>query len=405
MYVVLIGPSGQTRKGEALNIGREFIDTLGIPTISQSIIREALVRALADNLSSFPDPDTGLMEWHCSATCISDELSVFLGQKHIKFLADLTDWYDSRDVWTYETKHQGTDRLMGVCLNLLGATAPDWLPSILPQEAVGGGWTSRTIFVVEEYKGKVVADPNIIGIDEKLKENLAADLEQIHLLTGQIVFSDKALACYIEWYKRQEAGIKKGIFPVPDPRFAGYTARRATHIKKVCMTVSASRGDDMIITISDFNRSLKILEMTEAKQSFTFDGLDTRPVASVLRRFSAPVVLAHDLSKQERLLLLAHDSDPFNRWEAGRTLARQSLLATINEGSAPDAEWLGALQAVLSDEALELAYRALMLGLPSHADLANTLYDTGNTPDPAAIHAAVETSRDAMAQAFASTLS
>ncbi len=148
-----------------------------------------------------------------------------------------------------------------------------------------------------------------------------------------------------------------------------------------------------------------VLEMTEAEQSFTFDGLDARPVASVLRGFSAPVVLAHDLSKEERLLLLAHDSDPFNRWEAGRTLARQSLLATITEGSAPDAEWLASLQAVLGDETLEPAYRALMLGLPSHADLANTLYDTGKTPDPAAIHEAVDATRDALAQAFVSTLS
>ena len=149
----------------------------------------------------------------------------------------------------------------------------------------------------------------------------------------------------------------------------------------------------------------RVLEMTEAEQSFAFDGLDARPVASVLRGFSAPVVLDQDLSKEERLLLLAHDSDPFNRWEAGRTLARQSLLATITEDSAPDDEWLAALRAVLEDEALEPAYRALMLGLPSHADLASTLHDAGKTPDPAAIHQAVEATRDAMAERFAPLLS
>ncbi|HIF76296.1 MAG TPA: DUF3458 domain-containing protein, partial [Sulfitobacter sp.] len=149
----------------------------------------------------------------------------------------------------------------------------------------------------------------------------------------------------------------------------------------------------------------RVLEMTEAEQSFAFDGLDARPVASVLRGFSAPVVLDQDLSKEERLLLLAHDSDPFNRWEAGRTLARQSLLATITEDSAPDDEWLAALRAVLEDEALEPAYRALMLGLPSHADLASALHDAGKTPDPAAIHQAVEATRDAMAERFAPLLS
>ena len=59
---------------------------------------------------------------------------------------------------------------------------------------------------------------------------------------------------------------------------------------------------------------------------------------------------------------------------------------------------------MLGDEALEPAYRALMLGLPSHADLASSLHDTGETPDPAAIHRAVDTTRDAMATRFAAIL-
>ncbi len=148
----------------------------------------------------------------------------------------------------------------------------------------------------------------------------------------------------------------------------------------------------------------RILEMTEAQQSFVFDGLDERPVASILRGFSAPVVLEHDQSKQERLHLLAHDSDAFNRWEAGRTLARQSLLDTILLSSAPDAAWLDALDLLLADETLEPAFRALMLGLPSHAELASTLHTKGHTPDPAAIHEAIETTRDAMAHRFADVL-
>ncbi len=266
------------------------------------------------------------MEWHCSATCVSDELSVFLGQKHIKFLADLTDWYDSRDVWTYETKHQGTDRLMGVCLNLLGATAPDWLPSILPQEAVGGGWTSRTIFVVEEYKGKVVPDPNIVGVNEALKENLAADLEQIHLLTGLIVFSDKALACYIEWYKRQEAGIKKGIFPVPDPRFAGYTARRATHIKKVCMALSASRGDDMIVTLKDFNRGVAILEATEKKMSRAFGGLGKARFADITNSVLNYIMARKKIMRSELLRRFRGDIDSWSLEQIERVLEQMKVI-------------------------------------------------------------------------------
>ncbi len=116
-----------------------------------------------------------------------------------------------------------------------------------------------------------------------------------------------------------------------------------------------------------------VLEMTQAEQSFVFDDLGTRPVASVLRGFSAPVVLTQDLSDADRAHLLAHDTDPFNRWEQGRMLAYGSLLGMIREGKAPNKDWLAGIRAVIGDETLDPAYRALMLGLPSQSDLARAL--------------------------------
>ena len=145
----------------------------------------------------------------------------------------------------------------------------------------------------------------------------------------------------------------------------------------------------------------RILEMTEATQSFVFEGLGARPVASILRGFSAPVVLTHNLSDADRAHLLAHDTDTFNRWEAGRTLARQSLLAMITTGADPDGAYLDGIHAVVCDASLDPAYRALMLGQPSQSDLASTLHDQGQSPDPAAIYAATETMRGAIAARFA----
>ncbi|NNE51514.1 MAG: aminopeptidase N [Sulfitobacter sp.] len=145
----------------------------------------------------------------------------------------------------------------------------------------------------------------------------------------------------------------------------------------------------------------RILEMTEKSQSFTFEGLGQRPVASILRDFSAPVVLNHALSDADRAHLLAHDTDPFNRWEAGRTLARQSLMAMIRKGADPDPAFLNGIHAVVTDEGLDPATRALMLGLPSQSDLARALHEESHTPDPAAIYAASETMREALADRFA----
>ncbi|AAV96082.1 aminopeptidase N [Ruegeria pomeroyi] len=142
----------------------------------------------------------------------------------------------------------------------------------------------------------------------------------------------------------------------------------------------------------------EVLELTQARQSFSFEGLAARPVASVLRDFSAPVVLDHDLSPEQRAFLLAHDTDPFNRWEAGRSLAGQCLLDMIIEGTAPDTAYLDGLVAVLRDDGLDPAYRALMLGLPSQSELAASLQQRGLTPDPQAIWDATETLRQATAQ-------
>ncbi|MGJ5618578.1 aminopeptidase N [Sulfitobacter sp. MF3-043] len=141
-----------------------------------------------------------------------------------------------------------------------------------------------------------------------------------------------------------------------------------------------------------------ILEMTKAEQSFTFDGLDAAPVASILRGFSAPVVLDQPLSDADRAHLLAHDTDPFNRWEQGRTLARQALLAIIRTGTTPADRYLDGLRNVVTDGTLDPAYRALMLGLPSDSDLATALHDAGETPDPAAIYDALESLRDVLAR-------
>ena len=170
------------------------------------------------------------------------------------------------------------------------------------------------------------------------------------------------------------------------------------------LTPSATTPDPkpMVIPIAvgllnpngDETHPTQILEMTESTQSFTFEGLASRPIPSILRNFSAPVVLEHPA---DHAFLLAHDTDPFNRWEAGRTLARQTLLDLIRNGTSPNPAYLDGVRAVVTDSGLDPAYRAFMLSLPSQSDLATALHDAGETPDPAAIHDASEKLRDALA--------
>jgi hypothetical protein len=265
MYIVLIGPSGKCRKGVAMAIGQDLVRSIGIKVTAESITREALIRDLRECAVSYDDPDKGIM-FHCSLTTHSPELSVFLKQKDVAFLADLTDWYDSKSEWTYRTKGQGTDTIQGICFNLLGASAPDWLTSILPEEAIGGGFTSRVIFVVEDEKREVVPVPKLPNTELRLK--LKADLERIYVMAGEFRMNKESIEIYSNWY------IEHNKNPViTDPKFFGYNERKATHLKKLAIILSASRGDSRVVTVDDFNRALTILDNTEKKMPRVFRSL------------------------------------------------------------------------------------------------------------------------------------
>ena len=148
----------------------------------------------------------------------------------------------------------------------------------------------------------------------------------------------------------------------------------------------------------------KLFELTKTKQSFTVSGFDTKPTPSILRSFSAPVILHHAQSSDTLAFLLAHDSDPFNKWEAGRLLASNVLCEMVLKGATPDAKFLNAMRKMAMDTNLAPAYRALMMALPSEEALAQSLVDQGHVPDPDQTYQARKALSLALAEKFGDDL-
>jgi aminopeptidase N len=142
----------------------------------------------------------------------------------------------------------------------------------------------------------------------------------------------------------------------------------------------------------------RVLVLDEARAFFTFVNVDTEPVPSLLRSFSAPVALNEALGDDELLVLLAHDSDPFNRWEAGQRLLLARMLGALAADTLPqlDDALARALRSVLRHPTLAPAFKALALTLPSEAYIA----EQRETVDPQRIHAV----REAMLQQLAAQL-
>ncbi|MBC7416369.1 MAG: aminopeptidase N [Herminiimonas sp.] len=132
-----------------------------------------------------------------------------------------------------------------------------------------------------------------------------------------------------------------------------------------------------------------VLELTQPTQSFAFTGVEAAPVPSLLRDFSAPVVLEFDYSDDDLGFLMAHDSDPFNRWEAGQRLAMRRLQQLVREGPAAlvgtKADPLvGNFAKLLQDASLDPAFREVSLTLPSESMMSEQIA----VVDPQAIHLA-----------------
>lgn len=336
-YIILVGPSGTARKGDAISLGRPMMEHVNLKIASQRITPEALISVMSESITSFTDNNKDLV-YQAPISIVASELSVFVGQKNLKLLADLTDLYDSHDSWEYQTKHgyqtmkgktKTTDTISGVCINILGGTAPDWIPTILPQEAIGGGWTSRVIFVVEPGKGQIVANPNLTPPDIILRDKLEKDLEQIHILIGQYDFTVDALNAYVDWYEDQEAKLKAGIFPIQDGRFGGYIARRATHIKKISMCFSASRGNEIEINLSDFERAKQILERTEKKMSKAFKGMGKSNISEATDRILTFIMIKKEVKRSEVLKFLYGDIDIWTLEQVERVLAGMKVIEII----------------------------------------------------------------------------
>jgi aminopeptidase N len=147
-------------------------------------------------------------------------------------------------------------------------------------------------------------------------------------------------------------------------------------------------GRDMSLSREDGRPVVRgVLTLTQPAQTFEFTGITERPVLSLNRGFSAPVKVTSNLSAGDLKFLAAHDCDPFNRWQAVQSLANALLVENveaIRAGREPreDEGLTAALSAVLADTGLEPAFVALVLTLPSEADIAR---DIGRDVDPNAI--------------------
>ncbi len=206
------------------------------------------------------------------------------------------------------------------------------------------------------------------------------------------------------------------------PPTAGQAKKLPFHIP-VAVGLLDSDGHDMPLELNGVKQqgTTCVLELTEAHQAFIFTNVSEHPVPSLLRNFSAPVVLEFDYTDAVLAFLMAHDRDAFKRCEAGQRLAVRRLVALTNaldiapstngtrathsiselsETAAHTAALIDALGMTLNDTSLDPAFREVALALPSETMIAEQM----DVVDPQAIHKARQSLRFSIAEAMRADL-
>lgn len=276
-YIVLVGPSA-TGKGTAMKYASDVISQVpNIRLSAQATSLQALIRRMKESNFMDIDIETGEQQYHSSMTIFSNEFTVFLGYYNRELITALCDWYDCHNRWVYDTIKRDKEEIIGVWVNLLAGTTPDNIQSSLPLEAIGGGLTSRIIFVNEDKKNKLVIFPAVTRKEIELQQHLIHDLEQITLMSGAFRFTEGFIDFYTEW-----CHIADKNPPFHDKKFDGYNGRRRNHLISLSMVCSASRNNDLILLREDIERSAMLLDEVEINMGTVFRGLGKSDISSLV---------------------------------------------------------------------------------------------------------------------------
>lgn len=359
MFIVLVGPPG-ARKTVAIRIAINLVsNNPDIHVSADSTTREALIKAMKDAQETISLSGESQIGFHSSLTIVSEELSVFLGKENHALLSFLTNLYDCSDKWEYRTKNMGTDLLHGTWLNMLAATTPAWLSGSIPLTAIGGGFTSRIIFIVEEGPRHKKSIPCLTEEEGLIKEDIISDLEQIALLQGEVTFDigDKnipiathkiingthtgnvprcSLCWYNSWYNNKVDNLEN------DPRFDGYSSRKHIHLLKVAMIISICESGKLIIEKDHLVLALDLINELEGKMVDAFGSAGRSEIGMDVDSLLQAIKITKSIPKKDLMRGLWRDVSPFKFEQAIRQLMDMKYVHQyISDSGNIIYEWIG----------------------------------------------------------------
>lgn len=300
LYTLLVAPPGIVQKSSTSDLGMRLLRQIpGIYQGPTTLTWQSLYDALIEIGQEFEVPNNEIRTE--SALYInSPEFGITLNPRDTEMIDQLVHIWDGAEM-KKRTRKDGELIIPTPCLNMIACTTPSWISENVPEYLIGGGLTSRMLFVYGDKKERYIAYPQDHMPEDytQRQEALVRDLERISQLAGPFAITPEAKAWGTEWYEH----FHKVEAPKLDKTLiGGYIARKQTLVHKVAMVLSVSLGNSLVITRETLERAAALITELEEYMPMVYSKIGmkeganaSQQVLAFLERFGgkAPFVLLY----------------------------------------------------------------------------------------------------------------
>ena len=252
-------------------------------------------------------------------TIASSEFGTFLNPKDREMVDVLVSLWDGQlGVWEKKTKTSGSDIIANPWINIAACTTPAWIAGNFPDYMIGGGFTSRCVFVYAEDKRRLVPYPSaeVPASFRDMEKALVHDLELISTQCGEVTLSEAAHEFGVKWYTDHYNASHSEL---SNSRFAGYIARKQTHIHKIALVLYASDANAKpnVISKRHLEAAAQIATSLEADMPRVFSQIG---LIGITKHADDVLQLLRGFRKMERRTLAQHTFNLMGPDELGKSI-------------------------------------------------------------------------------------
>lgn len=319
LYVLFIAGAGKARKSTTANYAEELLDE--IPHITKSpelITKESLLSTLVKSDDA-------------SMSITASEFGEFMAKSGPDMYGFLTNLYDGKKKISVSTLSRGVEFVERPCINLLGATTPEWVAANMPESVIGGGFASRVIFIFEEQVRRRQLYFETLDHEalEEIKKRLIADLEHIATrIHGEFKIDPEAADFMEHWYRNTADAGKAEQY-----KLHGYFERRPAHAHKLAILIHLAYSDELVLTKKDFEMAIGYLTVIEKRLPQTFEAVGKNPYTVDMNRILEYIHQHGRVTRQQLYSQFYHVAAPAMLKELVEGIAEMGYITFETEGS------------------------------------------------------------------------